>query len=151
MSPPIDHPCLHLHVLTGTFFVRKLEPSKLAETLKSLIEDSKDDAQKFISVTRTSEELSVVGQYQDGMSEGYEEFAVWRAIKIAGPMEFNLTGVLAGFLEPLKRAEIGIFAVSTWNTDYILVPKEKLETAVQALETDGWKFADRGRGGNEKN
>lgn len=37
------------------------------------------------------------------------------------------------------------------NTDYILVPKEKLETAVQALETDGWKFADRGRGGNEKN
>jgi len=140
MSPPIDHPCLHLYVLPGPFFVRKLELTQVAETLQSLFQDSKDDGQSFLSITRTSEELSVVGQYHDGMPEEYKELAGWRAIKIAGPMEFNLTGVLSGFVEPLKRAEVGIFALSTWNTDYILVPKEKLETAVDALKTDGWTF-----------
>ncbi|KAJ7786644.1 ACT domain-containing protein [Mycena metata] len=139
MSPPIDHPCLHLHVLPGAFFVRKLEPSSLNETFKSLLEA--DDGQSFLSITRTPEELSVVGLYRDGMPEGFKEVAGWRAFKIAGPMEFNLTGVLAGFVEPLKRAEVPIFAVSTWNTDYILVPKEKLEIGIDALKRDGWTFA----------
>ncbi|KAJ6566004.1 hypothetical protein B0H10DRAFT_2112181 [Mycena sp. CBHHK59/15] len=50
-------------------------------------------------------------------------------------------GVLAGFVEPLKRAEVPIFAISTWNTDYILVPKDKLARAIDALKTDGWTFA----------
>ncbi|KAJ7610811.1 ACT domain-containing protein [Roridomyces roridus] len=139
MAPPIDHPCLLLHLLPDTFFVRKFEPSKIGETFQDLL--SKDDG-GFLSITRTSEELSVVGRYKDGM-EGYEEFATWRAFKIAGPMEFDLVGVLTGFLEPLKRANIGIFAVSTWNTDYILVAKEKADAAVAALEGDGWKFASK--------
>ncbi|KAJ7492315.1 ACT domain-containing protein [Mycena latifolia] len=141
MSPPIDHPCLHLHVLPGAFFVRKLEPSKLDDILKILSLPSQDDGESFLSITRSSEELSVAGQYKDGMSEAYKELAGWRAIKIAGPMEFNLTGVLAGFVEPLKRAEVPVFAISTWNTDYVLVPKDKLETAVEALKTDQWTFA----------
>ncbi|KAK7063952.1 ACT-7 domain-containing protein [Favolaschia claudopus] len=142
MAPPIDHPCLHLHVLPGDFFVRKLEPSQLNETLKSLFQDSKDDGSSFLSVTRTNEELSVCGKFQDGMPEAYKELATWRSFKIAGPMEFNLTGVLSGLLEPLKRAGVGIFAVSTWNTDYILVAKENVETAIEALKKDGWKFVN---------
>ncbi|KAJ7654831.1 ACT domain-containing protein [Mycena rosella] len=141
MAPPIDHPCLHLHVLPGAFFVRKLEPNQLDDTLKSIFMGSQDDGEAFLSITRSSEELSVVGQYQDWMPEAYKEFAGWRAIKIAGPMEFNLTGVLSGFIEPLKKAEVGIFAVSTWNTDYVLVSKDDLETAVEALKTDHWTFA----------
>lgn len=87
MSPPSDHPCLHLHVLPGAFFVRKLEPSSLNETFKSLLEA--DDGQSFLSITRTSEELSVVGLYREGMPEGFKEVAGWRAFKIAGPMEFS--------------------------------------------------------------
>ncbi|KAF7347566.1 ACT-7 domain-containing protein [Mycena venus] len=98
-------------------------------------------APPFFSITRTNEELSVVGQYREAMPEGYKELAGWRAFKIAGPMEFNLTGVLSGFVEPLKRAEIGIFAVSTWNTDYILVNKNDKNAAVEALKKDGWIFA----------
>jgi hypothetical protein len=88
MSPPTDHPCLYLHVLPGAFFVRKLEPSKLQDTLKSLVQDS-DDGESFLSITRSFEELSVVGQYRNGMGEEYRELAGWRAIKIAGPMEFS--------------------------------------------------------------
>ncbi|KAJ6575436.1 ACT domain-containing protein [Mycena capillaripes] len=141
MSPPSDHPCLHLHVLPGAFFVRRLEPKDLNDTLGSLLKDSQDDGKNFLSITRTNEELSVVGQYQEGMPEGYKELASWRAFKIAGPMEFNLTGVLAGFVEPLRVSEVPVFAVSTWNTDYILVPKEKLDAAVETLKSDGWRFA----------
>ncbi|KAJ7754939.1 ACT domain-containing protein [Mycena maculata] len=141
MSPPIDHPCLHLHILPRAFFVRKLEPSKFAETFENLLQDGKDDGHSFLSITRTSEELSIAGQYRDGMSQEYKNLAGWRAIKIAGPMEFDLTGVLSGFVEPLKRARVGIFTISTWNTDFVLVPKEKLGIAVEALKVDGWTFA----------
>jgi hypothetical protein len=88
MSPPSDHPCLHLHVLPGAFFVRKLEPRQLNETLKSLIQDDSDSS--FLSITRTNEELSVVGEYQEGKTpEAYKELSGWRAFKIAGPMEFR--------------------------------------------------------------
>ncbi|KAJ6520139.1 ACT domain-containing protein [Mycena sanguinolenta] len=144
MSPPSDHPCLHLHLLPEPFFVRKLEPGRnqLREILRDL--ETEQDGSSFFSLTRTNEELSVAGQFLEGMPEAYKEVSGWRAIKIAGPMEFNLTGVLAGFLEPLKRAEVGIFALSTWNTDYILVPKEKLDIAIEALQADGWIFAKEG-------
>ncbi|KAJ6502672.1 ACT domain-containing protein [Mycena vulgaris] len=143
MAPPIDHPCLHLHVLPDAFFVKKLDPKQLDDTLQTLFQGSHDNDKSFLSVTRTSEELSVVGQYREGMPEGYRELAGWRAIKIAGPMEFNLTGVLSGFVEPLARKKVGIFAISTWNTDYILVSKDQLEAAVQALKEDGWTFAEK--------
>ncbi|KAJ6609383.1 ACT domain-containing protein [Mycena sp. CBHHK59/15] len=141
MAPPSDHPCLLLHALPGEFFVIKLEPAQIAETLKTLFNDAINDGQSFLSITRSSEELSVAGQYREGLPEAYKELAGWRVIKIAGPMEFNLMGVLAGFVEPLKRAEVPIFAISTWNTDYILVPKDKLARAIDALKTDGWTFA----------
>ncbi|KAJ7193296.1 ACT domain-containing protein [Mycena pura] len=141
MSPPIDHPCLHLHILDGTFFVRKLQSHELNSAFQSLIGSPADNGPSFLSITRTSQELSVVGEYRDGMPDGYKELATWKAFKIAGPMEFNLTGVLAGFVEPLKRAEVPVFAISTYDTDYILVPKEKIEAGVRALKTDGWTFA----------
>ncbi|KAJ7161257.1 ACT domain-containing protein [Mycena crocata] len=139
MSPPIDDPCLHLHLLPGAYFVIKFEPSQLDDTLKGLLENSKDDGKSFLSITRTFEELSVVGECKDGMPEAYKD-ASWRAFKISGPMPFHLTGVLAGFVEPLKRAGVPVFAMSTWNTDFILIPKEKVEAAVEALKADSWKF-----------
>ncbi|KAF7337514.1 RNase Gf29 [Mycena sanguinolenta] len=132
MSPPSDHPCLHLHVLQEPFFVRKLEPGR--NQLNEILKDLEKDGSSFFSITRTDEELSVVGQYREGMPDAYREVSGWRAFKIAGPMEFNLTGVLAGFVEPLKRAEVPIFAVSTWNTDYILVPKEKLDISIEGAQ-----------------
>lgn len=52
----------------------------------------------------------------------------------------DLTGVLASFTLPLQEAQVPVFAVSTWNTDYVLVPKDKLEVAVGALKKDGWTF-----------
>jgi len=53
-----------------------------------------------------------------------------------------LTGVLSSFTAPLKEAQIPVFAVSTWNTDYILVPIDKISGAIVVLKGDGWIFAE---------
>ncbi|KAF9469819.1 ACT domain-containing protein [Collybia nuda] len=74
------------------------------------------------------------------MSDDLQKLSTWTCIKIMGPMEHNLTGILADFSAPLKAAQVPIFAVSTWNTDYVLVPATMLDVAVTALKADGWSF-----------
>jgi hypothetical protein len=90
----------------------------------------------FISITRTDDELSIV--CSENAAAGLARIdRHWRAIKVHGPFAFDQTGVLASFLGPLASASIGIFAVSTFDTDYILVKSENLEHAVRALQTAG--------------
>jgi len=55
-------------------------------------------------------------------------------------MKFEITGVLCNLTTPLKAAGIPVYVVSTWNTDYVLVPNTKAEQATEALKTDGWRF-----------
>lgn len=71
--------------------------------------------------------------------EGKE--SAWKCIQIAGPMDFGLIGVVNNFTTPLKEKGIGVFVTSTWNTDFILVPKERAQEAYAALSEDGWKWA----------
>ncbi|KAI1784971.1 ACT domain-containing protein [Ganoderma leucocontextum] len=126
-----NHPSLRLSVLPGVFYVRKTQEVP-ADVLRRIAEEP----QTLLSITRTAEEISIVGQCtSENQAEGE-----WRCIKIAGPMPFELTGILHGLLEPLKHADIGIFALSTWNTDYCLIPKDKIGGAVAALREDGWLF-----------
>ncbi|KAJ4485784.1 ACT domain-containing protein [Lentinula aciculospora] len=138
MPPPIDHACLHLHVLPDTFFVSKFQPNETVprSIFNLLVKDS-----RFLSLTRTPEETSIVGQWHDEIPSGFQGDAVWRCIKLQGPMEFSLVGVLAQLATPLKEAKIGIFVVSTWNTDYLLVNEGDLELAVKTLKADRWTFA----------
>ena len=86
----------------------------------------------FFSVTRTGKELSVVCPEEvvpdDARSEGG-----WRALKLEGPFEFSEVGVLASVAAPLAEAGVGIFVVSTFDTDYVLVKEEHLGSAVAAL------------------
>ncbi|TFK84065.1 hypothetical protein K466DRAFT_497294 [Polyporus arcularius HHB13444] len=133
MSLPFDHPCLRLSLLPTPFFVRKVQ----AVTPDLLQKLSADTAEVF-SITRTPEEVSVAGQ----CASDEDPEAKWRCFKIAGPMEFELTGILCAFATPLKDAGVPMFAISTWNTDYVLVPKEKVGDAVKALGSYGWLFDD---------
>ena len=71
------------------------------------------------------------------MPEGTEAEPGWRALKLQGPFPFTETGVLASVIRPLAEAEIPIFAVSTFDTDYVLVPERHLEAAVGVLRTAG--------------
>jgi hypothetical protein len=64
----------------------------------------------------------------------------WSCIKIAGVLDFSLTGVLANISSVLAEAEISIFAISTYDTDYILVKSEKLQPARKVLLVSGYTF-----------
>lgn len=90
----------------------------------------------LLSVTRTAEELSVVCS-EESVPEDVKHESGWRCLKLAGPFEFSLTGVLLSVLEPLAEVKVGIFAVSTFDTDYVLVKDEQLDFAVRALRARG--------------
>jgi hypothetical protein len=89
----------------------------------------------LFSVTRTPDELSVVCP-QASVPEGVEREGGWCVLKLEGPFEFSEVGVLASVTAPLAEAGVGIFAVSTFDTDYVLVKEEQLDPAVAALR--GW-------------
>lgn len=90
----------------------------------------------LFSVTRTADELSVVCD-ENAVPEDVKHESGWRCLKLAGPFEFSLTGVLLSVLEPLAEAEVGIFSISTFDTDYVLVKDEQLDVAVRALRAWG--------------
>lgn len=86
----------------------------------------------FFSITRTIEELSIVCN-QILVPPGIKSENDWRAFKVEGPLDFALTGILSNLLQPLANAKISIFAVSTFDTDYILVKENNLDTAIKVL------------------
>ena len=87
---------------------------------------------KFHCVTRTADELSIVCT-EDNLPEDVITERGWVALKLEGPFPFSMTGVLAAFLQPLAQARIPIFAISTFDTDYVLLQQRALEPAVAAL------------------
>ena len=88
-------------------------------------------------VGRTSEEISLVCRREDTPLNTTEREDGWRAFYVEGPLDFSLTGVLSKISTVLAENGIPIFAVSTFNTDYILVKAEKREEAMEALENAG--------------
>jgi uncharacterized protein len=90
---------------------------------------------EFYSATRTPDELSIVCP-ENRVDRSHAEMTVeagWMAFKLEGPVPFSMTGVLASFLQPLAEAQIPIFAISTFDTDYVLVKEENLKAALAAL------------------
>ena len=96
-------------------------------------------AGELCSVTRTSEELSVVCA-EDRVPPDVRHEGGWRCFAVRGPLAFELTGVLASLAAPLAKAGVPIFALSTFDTDYLLVPGERLEQAITALAAAGHRL-----------
>jgi uncharacterized protein len=90
----------------------------------------------FLSITRTSKELSVVCE-EEMVPEAAHAERDRRLLQIEGTLAFVLTGVLASVAEPLAKAEISIFAVSTYDTDYLLISEKDLRRATDVLEAAG--------------
>lgn len=90
----------------------------------------------FLSITRTEQELSIVCDGQV-VPAGTRIESGWRALKVQGPLDFGLTGILASLAIPLALAEVSIFAVSTFDTDYLLVKQDMLPIALTALRQAG--------------
>jgi uncharacterized protein len=87
---------------------------------------------EFFSVTRTRDELSIVCEESKVPAEVKAERG-WRCLKVEGPLDFGLTGILSSLAQPLAEAKISIFAISTFDTDYILVKQENLPKALAIL------------------
>jgi len=90
----------------------------------------------FFSVTRTGDELSIVTE-SSHVPDGVQSQSGWRVLKVHGPFVLSEIGVLAALAAPLAEAKISLFAVSTFDTDYLLVASEALSAAIAALERAG--------------
>lgn len=86
----------------------------------------------FYAITVTSDETSVVCR-EDLIPAGSLSEKHFRALKVQGPLDFSLTGVLASLINPLAGAGIAVFTISTYDTDYILLKEKDLEKAIIAL------------------
>ncbi len=96
--------------------------------------------QELMCVARTADETSVV--CRSGLAAGAARVEDgWRALRIDGPLDFGLVGILAEASGRLASAGISIFALSTFDTDYILVKEQRLEDAIAALKSGGHAVA----------
>jgi Uncharacterized conserved protein len=92
----------------------------------------------FVSVTRTGKELSVVCPAASvPPSVAACTDTGWHVFEVAGPLDFSQVGILASLCTPLAEANVPLFAVSTFDTDYLLVQETSLEAAVDALTAAG--------------
>lgn len=90
----------------------------------------------FFCLARTAEELSIVCE-ADRVPDGILAEKDWVALKLEGPFPFTMTGVLASFIQPLADTGIPIFAISTFDRDYVLVKRDTLPAALHALGNAG--------------
>ena len=97
----------------------------------------------LVFIGHTDSELSLVCQTNKTPANTVAREDGWRAMRVVGTLDFSLTGILSGIATALADAEIGIFAVSTYDTDYILVKQENLDRAVEALKKAGYGFIAR--------
>lgn len=94
-------------------------------------------------LTRTPDETSLVCTFSQ-TPRGARVEGPFCALRVAGTLDFSLTGILASLASPLASAGISIFALSTFDTDYLLVAEETMADAVQTLEAQGHEVVDRG-------
>jgi uncharacterized protein len=135
---------MKLAVLDGCFAVCRLPPTAPPPSWVA-------QSQPFYSITRTADELSIVcredvvpfpaSEHSDA-DEGTGDHGMqlesgWKTLKVQGPLVFSMTGVLASLASPLAAANVSIFAVSTYDTDYLLVKGAALEQAISALRDSG--------------
>ncbi len=124
---------MKLTFLADTFAVCRLPPD---QSVPQWVWQNKAT---LLSVTYTADELSIVCPQSLPPSDVQYEGS-WKAIRIQGPLDFSLTGILVALAAPLAVAHIPIFALSTFDTDYILVKEENSERARGVLEEDGHIF-----------
>lgn len=93
---------------------------------------------KFFFIGKTDEEISLVCLTSDVPDNTTDRVDGWRTFRIEGVLDFSLIGILSEISKVLADNKIGIFVVSTYNTDYILVKKENLQKAQQALMASGY-------------
>ncbi|WP_315122145.1 ACT domain-containing protein [uncultured Clostridium sp.] len=127
----MDNIKLRMSLLEETFGVCRLEKNE------NIPEWCKDG--EFYSITKTMDELSIVCNLQN-IPEDIKCEKPWKALKVEGPLDFSLIGILASISRLLAERCISIFAISTYDTDYILVKEKDINKAIDALSNEGYKI-----------
>lgn len=96
---------------------------------------------EFVSLTMSAGEISLVCEAAAAPDGGAVERG-WRGLRVAGVLDFSLVGILAALTSALAEAGVPVFAVSTYNTDYLFVKEENLGAALRALAAHGHRLAD---------
>ena len=94
----------------------------------------------FVFTATTDQELSLVCPTELVPDNATDREDGWLAFRIAGMLDFSLIGILAQISKTLASADIGIFAISTFNTDYILVKEENYVKALSAMKNEGYQL-----------
>jgi hypothetical protein len=123
-----DQVSVTLRLLDESFAVCRMEPGREVAVPAA--------STSIWSLTRTAAELSLVCAAQLAPDSAVVENG-WSALVVDGPLDFGLTGILASIASPLAEARISIFALSTYDTDYVLVRTDQAEAAVGTLEAAG--------------
>ncbi len=92
----------------------------------------------FTFLSRTDEEISLVCESEKAPKDALKREDGWRGLRIAGPLDFSLIGILAKIPGLLAAQKISIFALSTYNTDYVLIKEAQLQNALDALSRAGY-------------
>lgn len=115
---------LTLILLDGLFAIAKVPPDSPIPSWAT--------SRTFVSITRTADELAIVCP-DTQVPPGVQSEPGWRCLRVAGKMDFSLVGVLASLVGPLAEAGISVFAISTFDTDYLLVKEAAWERAKDVL------------------
>lgn len=117
-----------LELLPGGYAVAQLEPTaKIPSWARSA---------EFLALTRTADELSIVAP-EDLVPEDVRVERGFRCLRVVGPLAFSQVGILASLALPLAEADIPIFVISTFDTDYLMIPEAKLDSGLAALTVAG--------------
>jgi hypothetical protein len=122
---------LSLSLLPGRLAVCRLGPN---EAIPQWVFST-----SFWSVTRTDEELSLILS-EELVPSGWKAEKGWRCLKVLGPLDFSITGIIASLSTPLARAGIPIFTISTYDTDYLLVRSGDVDRAKEVLSEHGLRI-----------
>lgn len=123
---------LHLRILDGDYSVSRLP---IAAPIPQWA-----DGDGFVSISRATDELSIVclsRRVPQSREVEWQSESGWTCLQLVGPFAFTLTGILLAVLKPLAEASVGIFAVSTFDTDYVMVKHHQLPDTVAALANAG--------------
>ena len=115
-----------------------IEPEFTICKIDDLVDINYDD--KFLFLSITDEETSLVCPSNSVPKKTLQCEHGWNAFRIVGTLDFSLIGILATITSLLASKEIGIFTISTYNTDYIFVKKENLSTAIDTLVANGYQL-----------
>ncbi len=119
---------MKINIIEGEFSVCKLDGI-----------ESIDLSRQFTFVSVTDEEISLVCRSENVPKTNARDDG-WRMLRIEGQLDFSLVGILANISKILAQEKVGIFAISTYNTDYILCKQFDLDRAVASLKSNGYEF-----------